>query len=317
MLTRSETDAVEIRYLRYAIASAEHRSFRRAAEALRIRQSTLSRRIRDMELRLGVKLFARSRAGVRPTDAAAPFLRSASALVESIEVMTEAVKAAGRGDRGRLKLGVSVSPSAGAFQQLVLAFRAACPDVEIQICDGAAPELHHRLDIGAVDLVILPGEPGPDSCGSLSLWSERMHVALPEAHRLGAKAALAWVDLREETFLIGEPPDATSGVSAAALTKLQGAGGVRLCQHRVSPGQLISLVACGLGFAVLSEANAGLVCQGVVYRPIVDGRVAAQFGYAAHWRPERVSPVLARFLQLLHQEYPPADAVRAQAGGGD
>lgn len=57
--------AFDLRQLRYALAAAEYRSFRRAADALHVKESTLSRRIRQMEERLGVALFERSRAAVR------------------------------------------------------------------------------------------------------------------------------------------------------------------------------------------------------------------------------------------------------------
>ena len=57
--------AFDLRQLRYALAAAEYRSFRRAADALHVKESTLSRRVRQMEERLGVALFERSRAAVR------------------------------------------------------------------------------------------------------------------------------------------------------------------------------------------------------------------------------------------------------------
>jgi DNA-binding transcriptional LysR family regulator len=44
--------SVEFRDLRWAIIRSQHRSLRQAAMALNIRQSTLSRRLRDMERRL-------------------------------------------------------------------------------------------------------------------------------------------------------------------------------------------------------------------------------------------------------------------------
>jgi len=55
---------IELRHLRYAVAAARFRSFRRAAEALRVKQSILSRRILQLEDRLGVVLFERSSRGV-------------------------------------------------------------------------------------------------------------------------------------------------------------------------------------------------------------------------------------------------------------
>lgn len=45
---------MELRDLRLALVTSQHRSLRQAAEALNIRQSTLSRRLHEIERQLGV-----------------------------------------------------------------------------------------------------------------------------------------------------------------------------------------------------------------------------------------------------------------------
>lgn len=64
---------VELRDLKWAVIVSQHRSLRKAAETLNIRQSTLSRRLRDMEIRLGAQLFERSNGGTRMTIAGLEF----------------------------------------------------------------------------------------------------------------------------------------------------------------------------------------------------------------------------------------------------
>ena len=61
--------AFDLRYLRYAILVAQHGSFRAAAESLDLSQSTVSRRIRLLERRLGVPLFERDHKGAKLTPA--------------------------------------------------------------------------------------------------------------------------------------------------------------------------------------------------------------------------------------------------------
>lgn len=58
---------VEVPHLRYVVAAADHSSFRRAAAALNITQPTLSKRIRELEGKLGVFLFQRSPRGAELT----------------------------------------------------------------------------------------------------------------------------------------------------------------------------------------------------------------------------------------------------------
>jgi len=70
--------AFDLRYLKYAMLAAEHGSFRRAAEALNLSQSTISRRIQLLERRIGIPLFERARSGARPTTAGERFMREAA-----------------------------------------------------------------------------------------------------------------------------------------------------------------------------------------------------------------------------------------------
>jgi len=49
--------AVDLQHLRYAVAAADHGSFRRAAEVLLLQQSTLSRCICQLEHSLGMTVF--------------------------------------------------------------------------------------------------------------------------------------------------------------------------------------------------------------------------------------------------------------------
>lgn len=78
--------AVELRELRWAIVTAQHRSLRQAAETLKIRQSTLCRRLRDLEYRLGAVLFERNNGGTRPTLAGQEFLQIPRRIVEETDV---------------------------------------------------------------------------------------------------------------------------------------------------------------------------------------------------------------------------------------
>ena len=75
--------SIHIRHFHYVIAAADHGSFRRAAIALGVQESAVSRRIRQLEERLGTTFFIRSSRGVELTQAGKKFvLRGRKALSE-------------------------------------------------------------------------------------------------------------------------------------------------------------------------------------------------------------------------------------------
>jgi DNA-binding transcriptional LysR family regulator len=66
---------VQIRHIHFVIAAADYGSFRRAALALGVQESAISRRIRELEERLGTTIFVRSSCGVRLTRAGMQFVQ--------------------------------------------------------------------------------------------------------------------------------------------------------------------------------------------------------------------------------------------------
>jgi Bacterial regulatory helix-turn-helix protein, lysR family len=96
---------VEVIHLRYVVAAAEHRSFRRAAAALNIAQPTLSKRIRELEDRLGVLLFERSTGGTHLTANGQDFIVGAKRVLTDLASMESRAKAGRAGDIGRLEIG--------------------------------------------------------------------------------------------------------------------------------------------------------------------------------------------------------------------
>ena len=76
---------IELRDLRLAVVTSQHRSLRQAAEALNIRQSTLSRRLHEIERQLGVVLFERTNGGTRLTTVGLEFVSSAKRILDDVD----------------------------------------------------------------------------------------------------------------------------------------------------------------------------------------------------------------------------------------
>jgi len=72
----------EIRLLQAAIALAEELNFSRAAERLRIRQSTLSKRIVELESQIDMRLFERNHQVVKLTEAGRYFVEDARSALD-------------------------------------------------------------------------------------------------------------------------------------------------------------------------------------------------------------------------------------------
>ena len=130
--------SVELRDLKWAIVASQHRSLRQAAETLNVRQSTLSRRLRDMESRLGAQLFERTNGGTRPTIAGHEFLASARHILGEIDTALRKLQTQSRGENGRLTIGVYASLSTGNMFATLVEHHRHFPEVEVHTVEEVA-----------------------------------------------------------------------------------------------------------------------------------------------------------------------------------
>lgn len=295
--------SIEIRDLRWAIVAAQHRSLRQASETLNIRQSTLSRCLRDLERKLGVVLFERTNGGTRPTIAGQEFLEAARRIVDETEAITARFKTRSRGESGRLTIGVHASFSAGNLRATLVEHRRRFPDVETRLVDGSSDHLASDLTNSAIDVAFV-AEDGPKWADkSLSVWSERVVVALPEEHLLRSKDVVHWNDLRGESLLLPQRGPGPEFLSLL-VSKVGCFDPCQLGRHDVALDRLLTLVGAGWGIMLALEGATATSYPGVIFREIHDTDGATRLNFHAHWRHGNCNPSLGRFLDLLRERYP-------------
>src|SRR5258707_13555029 len=99
---RRQGTGVDLQHLRYAVAAADHGSFRRAAEVLQLRQSTLSRCIHQLEERIQMIVFERTNGGAQLTKAGQGFLDPIRPTLETGNTPVKLGNLAGHGKKMRL-----------------------------------------------------------------------------------------------------------------------------------------------------------------------------------------------------------------------
>ncbi|MBN9291193.1 MAG: LysR family transcriptional regulator [Hyphomicrobium denitrificans] len=290
------------------MAAADHSSFRRAATALNITQPTLSKRIRELEGKLGVLLFQRSPRGAELTPIGEEFVVSARRVLAELEVMEIRAKAGKRGDAGRLEIGFYTSLSSGALRDTVLTFANGHPDVEVNIIEGARASLIPLLDRGAIDIVVVLGEPNHTDYAHMRLWSERIMAAFPKDHPLAARDFVYWTDLKNERFLMSRR-DPGPEIQDVLINKLTSPGDRPIVKLvNAEREDVISMVGGNRGISLACDSATGNAGNEVVYREVRDGNGPTRVGYVAYWRRNNDNPALKQMLTLLqaHPAVPPA-----------
>jgi DNA-binding transcriptional LysR family regulator len=283
---------VELQDLRWAIVASQHRSLRQAAETLNIRQSTLSRGLRDLEYRLGAVLFVRTSGGTHPTAAGLEFLETARRIVDDTDAAFS-----------RLTIGVYTSFATGNLRATLMEHLHRFPEVEVHTVDGARNHLLSDLAANAIDVAIMTTIGTNWNDRTLPLWSERVVAALPEGHHLSANRVIHWVDLRDEPLLFAQRDPGLIFLHLL-LTKLGCQGDPRVMPQEVGLDRLLSLVGAGLGLTLVTEGATGAAYSGVVYREVHDSSGPERLHFMACWRESNDNPTLVPFLALLRERYP-------------
>ncbi len=143
---------MELRHLRYFVAVAEELHFGRAAKRLNLAQPPLSQQIRSLEAELGAPLFYRTSRKVELTDAGRLFLEHARLTLAQAQKAKEAVEAAGRGEAGRISIGVLVSAVYTLVPAILREFHSQRPRVEMRCKDMGLIEQTTALREGQLDV---------------------------------------------------------------------------------------------------------------------------------------------------------------------
>lgn len=167
---------MDLNAVRMFVAAVQAGSLSAAAGRLDMALPTLSRRIRELEAELNVRLFERNARGVRLTDAGTRLYEHASRGIESLEDAARAVASDEAQLRGTLRL--SIPPSFEPWWDLIAAFQRSHPEVRVSVFTT-----ERRVDLveDGIDVALRVGEVVHDSMVGRRLFGYRhVLVASPQ-----------------------------------------------------------------------------------------------------------------------------------------
>lgn len=285
---------IQVRHLNYVIAAADHGSFRRAAAALSVQESAISRRIRELEDQLGAALFIRSPGGVKLTHAGKQFVQRGRKALSEIGLAKAEVTAIGRGENGLVKIGIFSSLASGFLSDLIQSFGERHSAVKLTFIDANPAEHLAAIRRLQLDIAFITGTAKWPGCDSQHFWSERIYAVLPDDHPRADDLEVQFSDLAGESFIVSEsaPGEEIHDYLVKRLADLGRHPEIQ--QQAVGRDNLMRLVALGRGLTVTSEATTAAQFPGVVFRPI-EGEILP---FCAVWSPQNENPALHHLLDL-------------------
>lgn len=296
---------MELRHLRYFVAVAEELHFGRAAERLHMAQPPLSQQIKQLEEELGFQLFCRTKRSVRLTAAGDRFLLDTYAIFQRLDQAVEAGRRISRGEQGQLVIGFVSSAAYSVLPLILQRFRADFPAIALTLQELTTNVQLQQLQDNRLDIGFVRPHLETTAVGLLSyqpILKEPFMVALAEGHHLAGQEQVAIADLASESFIIFPRSRAPGLYDQIISLCQQGNFSPRVVQEAVQMQTIVSLVAAGIGVALVPQSLNNLQRVGVVYRPLIES--TPQAAIALVWRTADRSPTVQHFLATAIQTVP-------------
>lgn len=296
---------VEIRHLRYFMRVAQELHFGRAAEILGVSQAPLSQQIRQLEERIGVRLFDRTTRTVTLTPAGrALFEKSGEALLSFQDAIDEA-RTVGGLKAGRLRIGAMSSAIYSVLPSALHALSDQAPAVQFDMSFHTTEEQLPLLAERKIDVAFIRPPRSMSGLQTLEVHREGFAAVLPSSSPLAARKALRVEDLRDENF-IGFSDIRGISYQEIVFQHCRAAGFSPNIVQRVSHTKaVVVLVAAGLGVGVVPRWVEHEPMEGLVVRPLDE--LPEAISLVAAWRADGFNPFVELFVQCLK------DVVRSKA----
>lgn len=189
--------------LKYIVAVAREKHFRKASETCFVSQPTLSVAIKKLEDELGVMLFERRKQDVLITPIGKKIVELAEEILEKSKDIKEIALDAKGDYSSELKIGAIYTVAPYILPKLIPQFHKLAPKVPFIIEENYTHVLANKLQTGELDIVILSLPFAEPNIETLAIFTEPFKVIVPKDHALAhSQTVLSLKNIENESVLL-------------------------------------------------------------------------------------------------------------------
>ncbi|WP_414663154.1 LysR substrate-binding domain-containing protein [Horticoccus sp. 23ND18S-11] len=290
---------MNLELIRSFFSIAEQGSLNKAAERMRVSQSTLTRQMQTLEHEIGGRLLERGAGGVALTAAGHVLADGMRPVLGSFDRVIDATRKLACGKTSLLRVGYLMSAAADYLHPALAALRKAHPEVKVTLLDMSPGEQIRALRKGELDIALI-GHAGTFLAREFfvrRLASLPVVVALSAHHALGAAPAVRLRDLKGEMF-VGAPDSDMPGHNQWIRHLCRRAGfRPRFVQDADSLAHGLSTIVTEDAIGLMPAYATRHPVPGVVFRPLQDA--SAKWDLVVAWQRGKSSPPLRVMLDEL------------------
>jgi DNA-binding transcriptional LysR family regulator len=286
-------------------------SVRRAAQALNVAPSSVSRMLSQLEEEFGAPLFERVRQRLELTSAGELLLYHARASQAELARACAEIADLSGGGRGAVAIAVIESAARGLLPDALAEFWKKHPAVEVDVKVEGSQQAVERVAEGECDLALAFDTRPPRSARRLASAALSLGVLSPPRSRFARNGSLRLSDLAGEIVIASD----SSLMLGMALNETLSRAGVELTRRAStnSIGLMVDLARRGLGLAMQTRLGVEpeIAAGALAFTPLRDPRLKAR-ELALISRPAKdTSEAALHFGKLIGQRLERLSAVEA------
>lgn len=260
---------ISIKDIRSFLAIAKTLNFSRAASELSISTSALSVAIKDMEARIGCRLFERSTRAVLLTPAGSAFIPVAERLSADFTKAIDDLKSYPKAPNGRIAIGAASSIINTILTDAIADLAVEAPQIEVYVLEEITEGITSRVMSGELDFGVTTLWSTIDALVAAPLLQDRLGALISTKSPLAKNTgSLEWKELRQQSLV---------SLTTSAGIRRQIERDPRLSEFVQKPSYQVSsipaicsFVRSGIGAAILPALIAkDLDKRAYVFRPLV------------------------------------------------
>ena len=284
--------------LHLVLAIADTCSITRGAERENLALAAASKRLSDLEARLGVALFKRHARGVEPTEAGRALVRHVRNLDMQLHALESEVVEFAHGIKGHLRIVASAGAISECLPPDLASFLQTHPQIRISLEDQTSAEVQAAVAEGRADVgIFVP--PLLDNRLQTHLYRRASLAAIvPADHPLAQRQSVRFAALLDHDIV-----GLHHGAAAHELMRAEAEGQGRPLKARLQVrgfDGIAQLVEAGLGVAVMPAEVAARLARVFALTVLRLDEPWAQRRYLLAVRQQDVLPnVVQRFVDAL------------------
>ncbi|AXT55190.1 LysR family transcriptional regulator [Aquimarina sp. AD1] len=239
---------MELKYFRLIKTIAEEGSIANSTELLFLTQSALSHQLRELEERLGFKVFYRTRNKWELTQEGSELYKLANKLFSSIDEGFTAIRHIKEGAKGTIKLSAECQSFFHSIPAFIQKMGILYPEIDIDISLGATHQTISQVLSDDIDIAIVTTRPNSDELSSIPVFRDEIFAIMHQEH-----------PLNNLTYL-----DASHFANVHLLINSFPIEGVAVYEHFLRPNKINPIKISAIPFTEITlsmiQANMGIMC---------------------------------------------------------